>query len=206
VCSLWVGSDLTLLSRYRTYFDSEHFYVWCRHQLPYLCPIALNGQSIWSIDDATVWFDSSTSSTTAQRHSRTESISYDCYRGWSPDYAKSLAASLAIGAMVKFGVTHPPAGAAAMIFATGAYGWGNLLFVLLGTALSTVVATIVNNSSHARQYPTYWGFPPCSQLPSGCAGVARKGEKQSSESNETRAHVAIGDSNAVRRLSDSLHC
>jgi CBS-domain-containing membrane protein len=119
---------------------------------------------------------------------------------------QSLAASLAIGAMVKFGVTHPPAGAAAMIFATGAYGWGNLLFVLLGTALSTVVATIVNNSSHARQYPTYWGFPPCSQLPSGCAGVARKGEKQSSESNETQAHVTIGDSSAVRRLSDSIHC
>jgi CBS-domain-containing membrane protein len=119
---------------------------------------------------------------------------------------QSLAASLAIGAMVKFGVTHPPAGAAAMLFATGAYGWGNLLFVLLGTALSAVVATIVNNSSDARQYPTYWGFPPCPQPPSCFAGAASNGEKQSSEKNESRAHVAIGDSNAVRRLSDSLHC
>jgi len=59
---------------------------------------------------------------------------------------QSLATALAVTTMVKVGVTHPPAGAAAHLFSTGKYGWLNMLAVMLA------------NLASERQYPTFWGF------------------------------------------------
>lgn len=106
---------------------------------------------------------------------------------------QSLATALAITCMCKLGFTHPPAGAAALLFATGDYGWGNLLFMLVGNIVGESVdlvddhhkllngffsfethtlrfmhiksaalgaATLINNWSRQRQYPSYWGVPP----------------------------------------------
>lgn len=72
---------------------------------------------------------------------------------------QSLATSLAIAAMVKLGVTHPPAGAAALLYASGSYGWGNMLFMLIGNVIAIGAATLINNWSDTRQYPSYWGLP-----------------------------------------------
>ena len=73
---------------------------------------------------------------------------------------QSLGTALAIATMTRLGITHPPAGAAALIF-TGdeELGWGNLLFMLVGTVLAILSATFVNNWSDKRQYPSFWiGF------------------------------------------------
>jgi len=45
---------------------------------------------------------------------------------------QSLATSLAVTVMVKMGWTHPPAGAAALIFSSGTLGWLNALFMIIG--------------------------------------------------------------------------
>jgi CBS-domain-containing membrane protein len=71
---------------------------------------------------------------------------------------QALATSLAVAAMAKMGVTHPPGGAAALLFATGKFGWGNMLFVLVGNVIAILAATIINNFSDYRQYPTFWSF------------------------------------------------
>jgi CBS-domain-containing membrane protein len=71
---------------------------------------------------------------------------------------QALATSLAVAAMAKMGVTHPPAGAAALLFASGSYGWGNMLFVLVGNVIAIGAATFINNFSDYRQYPTFWSF------------------------------------------------
>jgi CBS-domain-containing membrane protein len=71
-------------------------------------------------------------------------------------FRQSLATSLSIGAMVKFGVTHPPAGAVALLFSTGKYGWGNLLFIMIGNAIAILAATLINNLSDSRQFPSFW--------------------------------------------------
>jgi CBS-domain-containing membrane protein len=45
--------------------------------------------------------------------------------------------SLAVAAMAKLGVVHPPAGASAMIFASESrLGWTNLVSLLLGNVVS----------------------------------------------------------------------
>src|SRR3569623_1690205 len=74
--------------------------------------------------------------------------------GW---LRESIAASLAIAAMAKLGITHPPAGASAVLFASGVYGWGNMALTLVGTLISIVMATLINNVSNKRQLPIYWG-------------------------------------------------
>jgi hypothetical protein len=71
---------------------------------------------------------------------------------------QALATSLAVAAMAKMGVTHPPAGAAALLFASGSFGWGNMLFVLVGNVIAIGAATLINNFSEYRQYPTFWSF------------------------------------------------
>ena len=60
--------------------------------------------------------------------------------------------------MVKLGFTHPPAGAHAVLYASGDYGWTLYGLVVLSTVISVIPATLVNNLSTKRQYPTYWGF------------------------------------------------
>lgn len=80
---------------------------------------------------------------------------------------QSLTTALAVAAMVKLGVTHPPAGAAALIFASGPYGWGNLLFLLVGNVIAVGAATLINNWSDMRQYPIYWGVPYVEKMVAG---------------------------------------
>jgi CBS-domain-containing membrane protein len=60
--------------------------------------------------------------------------------------------------MVKCGFTHPPAGAHAVLYASGKYNFAFYALVVFSTAVSVIPATLVNNLSSKRQYPTYWGF------------------------------------------------
>ena len=73
---------------------------------------------------------------------------------------QSLATSLAVTCMVKLGITHPPAGAAALLFATGNHGWYSALACLVGNVLAVGAATLINDINLERQYPTFWGIPP----------------------------------------------
>ena len=71
----------------------------------------------------------------------------------------SMSVALAVGAMVKTGLTHPPAGASAAIFASSEYWeWSHMGILLAGNLLTVLLASFVNNWSDQRQYPTYWGI------------------------------------------------
>lgn len=70
----------------------------------------------------------------------------------------AIGPAFAIGAMVKLGVVHPPAGAHSVLYASGKYNFGFYGLVVLSTAISVIPATLVNNMSSKRQYPTYWGI------------------------------------------------
>mmetsp|Transcript_19172 Transcript_19172/g.26576 ORF Transcript_19172/g.26576 Transcript_19172/m.26576 type:complete len:529 (-) Transcript_19172:207-1793(-) len=78
-----------------------------------------------------------------------------------PDWFRvPFAVSLAIATMSKLGITHPPAGASAVIFSTMNIEnkWSFFLLLLLGNAVVILLATLVNNLSEKRQYPIYWEF------------------------------------------------
>ena len=77
---------------------------------------------------------------------------------------QTLATSLAIAAMVKCGATHPPAGAAALLFSNGSRSWQNLGMMLMGNVVAIVCAAIINNANERRQYPTFWGIKPIIDL------------------------------------------
>ncbi|CAJ1958792.1 unnamed protein product [Cylindrotheca closterium] len=77
---------------------------------------------------------------------------------------QSLATALAIGVMVKFGVTHPPAGAAALVFSSGRQSWRQAGLMILGNVIAVLSATLINNWNAKRQYPTFWGFRPITSL------------------------------------------
>lgn len=82
-----------------------------------------------------------------------------------PAYWKqSLATSLAIGVMVKTGTTHPPAGAAALLFSTGSQSLRQVLMMLVANVAAILTATFLNNLSGSRQYPTTWGLRPLQSL------------------------------------------
>ncbi len=66
--------------------------------------------------------------------------------------------TIAIGLMVKCGFTHPPAGAHAVILSSGKFNWAFYGVGLFSTVFTVVPALLINNLSHKRQYPTYWGF------------------------------------------------
>jgi CBS-domain-containing membrane protein len=71
---------------------------------------------------------------------------------------QSLATAIAVAAMVKLGITHPPAGASALIFASGEFDWTHVLAFFVANVIAIGVATIINNTSNKRQYPMYWGI------------------------------------------------
>lgn len=75
-----------------------------------------------------------------------------------PWFQQTLATSLAIGAMVKLGLTHPPAGAAALLFSTGIRTWKQVGMMILGNVIAILCATLINNLCDQRQYPTFWGL------------------------------------------------
>ena len=77
---------------------------------------------------------------------------------------QSLATSLAIGVMAKLGVTHPPAGAAALLFSSGIFSWQQVAIMLMANMVAILCATLVNNLSEQRQYPTFWGLRFVSEL------------------------------------------
>jgi CBS-domain-containing membrane protein len=60
--------------------------------------------------------------------------------------------------MVKLGLTHPPAGAMALLFSDENLGWTHMAVALLGNVIVIAMATLINNSAELRQYPTSWGF------------------------------------------------
>ncbi len=66
--------------------------------------------------------------------------------------------------MVRLGLTHPPAGATAFLFCTREYHWGNMAFLLVANIIAIGTATLINNLSDKRQYPTSWGFRPLLEL------------------------------------------
>mmetsp|Transcript_36399 Transcript_36399/g.88160 ORF Transcript_36399/g.88160 Transcript_36399/m.88160 type:complete len:165 (+) Transcript_36399:626-1120(+) len=63
--------------------------------------------------------------------------------------------ALGIATMVKLGFTHPPAGAHAVLYSSGKYGWTFYSLVVLSTVISVIPVTVVNNLSTKRRYPTY---------------------------------------------------
>jgi len=73
---------------------------------------------------------------------------------------RAVGPAVAIACMVKLGFTHPPAGAHAVLYASGKYNFGFYALVVLSTVISIIPATLVNNMSTKRQYPTYWAFIP----------------------------------------------
>jgi hypothetical protein len=79
----------------------------------------------------------------------------------SLEWRAALTTALAVAAMVRLGLTHPPAGAAALLFALAPQRWqgSHLAIVVLSNVIAVGMATILNNVSDKRQYPTFWGLP-----------------------------------------------
>lgn len=71
----------------------------------------------------------------------------------------SLVIALAVATMVKLGITHPPAGAAAVLFAMNpSISWINMGFLLIANVLAIFSATLINNLTEKRQYPSSWSL------------------------------------------------
>ena len=70
----------------------------------------------------------------------------------------ALAVSLSCSVMIMLGFTHPPAGAAAVIFSTKKYSWASCGLLVVGTIMAVVFAAIWNNMYANRSYPAYWGL------------------------------------------------
>ena len=83
------------------------------------------------------------------------------YLTFLPHFARiGLGASFAISGMTKAGVTHPPGGALAVLYASGGYHFGHLLLSLTGNVLAISFSMLVNNANEKRQYPQYWSWKP----------------------------------------------
>ena len=93
-----------------------------------------------------------------QALSLTISLAFSYVDGLAVWMKQSLSTSLAVAAMVKLGLTHPPAGSSALLFASGSRGWGNFAFMIVGNAIAIGMAALINNMSDKRQYPTFWGL------------------------------------------------
>lgn len=84
-------------------------------------------------------------------------IAYGFGRSNLPAYMQSsFATAISIALLAKMGLTHPPAGAAAMIFSTGNQGLPQVATMLVGNVVAILCGTIFNNLSRKRQYPTFW--------------------------------------------------
>ena len=72
----------------------------------------------------------------------------------------AISTALAVSTMVRLGLIHPPAGAAALLFSLSPDRWEglHLAVLLLANVVAIVLAVIFNNLSDRRQYPTFWGF------------------------------------------------
>ncbi len=98
-----------------------------------------------------------------------------------PESILAVWLAVAIAAMVKFGFTHPPGGAHAVLYASGQYNFAFYALVVLSTAISIIPATLVNNLSIKRQYPTYWGLIPPVWLKDLYSSASRSNHKENSQ-------------------------
>ena len=80
------------------------------------------------------------------------------YTSLSSNIKQALGTALAISIMARLGNTHPPAGAACLIFSAGGYSWVHMGIMLAGNIIAIFSATVINDMNIKRQYPTYWGF------------------------------------------------
>jgi len=72
-----------------------------------------------------------------------------------------VATALAIATMTRLGITHPPAGASAAIFASNeSFDVINMALMLLGNTIAVFTATLINNLNDTKQYPVYWRLFP----------------------------------------------
>jgi len=71
-----------------------------------------------------------------------------------------LGSSLSIFPMQKCGLVHPPAGAAAVVFASSPEGISSDLMhcavFMVADVVVIALAVVFNNFSDTRQYPMYW--------------------------------------------------
>jgi len=69
----------------------------------------------------------------------------------------ALGVGAAIALMHLTRTTHPPAGANPIVVIMAGSSWSFLLNpVLIGSILIVVIALVINNLDHNRQYPKYW--------------------------------------------------
>lgn len=84
----------------------------------------------------------------------------------SLEWRAALSTATSVAAMVRLGLTHPPAGAAALLFALGPDAWeaSHLAVLLLANVIAIGMATFINNLSDRRQYPTFYGLEPLQRV------------------------------------------
>jgi hypothetical protein len=87
-------------------------------------------------------------------------IKTDAYEIWM---RQVLVTAPAVSAVVRLGITHPAAGASALIFSSGQYGWIHVLAFFNGNVLAIASAALINNLSLKRHHPLYWGVEPIGQ-------------------------------------------
>jgi hypothetical protein len=71
-----------------------------------------------------------------------------------------LSTSISISLMARLGITHPPAGASAMIFSSGLFSLAQVGIMLLANVIAVILGAWCNNISDKRQYPTSWHIAP----------------------------------------------
>jgi hypothetical protein len=71
-----------------------------------------------------------------------------------------LSTSVSISLMARLGITHPPAGASAMIFSSGSLSLAQVGIMLLANVIAIILGAWCNNISDKRQYPTSWHIVP----------------------------------------------
>lgn len=72
-------------------------------------------------------------------------------------FQQAFGPAFSVAAMCRLGIPHPPAGAHAVLYASGSNKVELYGIVVMCTVVSCICATIINNLSEKRQYPTYWG-------------------------------------------------
>lgn len=109
-----------------------------------------------------------------------------------PDWLRqSLSPALAIAAMAKLGVIHPPAGASSLIFAAGGFGWGSLPMMLVANVIAIGAAILINNLSDKRQYPSYWALIIVEATIGGCQSIKTKLEERQSLKGQNKSDSNI---------------
>jgi len=85
-----------------------------------------------------------------------------------PWFSVPILTSLSIATMTGLGITHPPAGAAAWLFAVEAANintsmidlWKMYAGMMVGNIIVILTSIVINNISEHRQYPIYWHVLP----------------------------------------------